>query len=291
MKNMDQEIVKYLKYLNKELNFSKNTIDSYRKDLADFFCFVNRQGIDYLSINRYDVREYLKYLDELKLKNSTIARRISAIRSFYNYLLSMGIISNNIFNSIRNPKLEKRLPNYLSYEELGDILDSIDISTPTGIRNRLLIEMFYATGCRVSELINIKMSDINFTNKSIRIMGKGSKERIVYYGDYAQIYLNMYLETEFNKDSKYLFLNDKKDAMSVQDVEVIIRYIVKDLALKTHVTPHTLRHTFATHLLNNGADIKSVQELLGHASLNTTGIYTHVSNERLKEVYLKTFNR
>ena len=291
MKNMDQEIVKYLEYLNKELNFSKNTIDSYRKDLADFFCFVNRQGIDYLSINRYDVRAYLKYLDELKLKNSTIARRISAIRSFYNYLLSMGIISNNIFNSIRNPKLEKKLPNYLSYEELGDILDSIDISTPTGIRNRLLIEMFYATGCRVSELINIKMSDINFTNKSIRIMGKGSKERIVYYGDYAQIYLNMYLETEFNKDSKYLFLNDKKDAMSVQDVEVIIRYIVKDLALKTHVTPHALRHTFATHLLNNGADIKSVQELLGHASLNTTGIYTHVSNERLKEVYLKTFNR
>ena len=291
MKNMELEIVKYLEYLNKELNFSKNTIDSYRKDLADFFCFVNRQGIDYLSINRYDVRAYLKYLDELKLKNSTIARRISAIRSFYNYLLSMGIISNNIFNSIRNPKLEKKLPNYLSYEELGDILDSIDISTPTGIRNRLLIEMFYATGCRVSELINIKMSDINFTNKSIRIMGKGSKERIVYYGDYAQIYLNMYLETEFNKDSNYLFLNDKKDAMSVQDVEVIIRYIVKDLALKTHVTPHTLRHTFATHLLNNGADIKSVQELLGHASLNTTGIYTHVSNERLKEVYLKTFNR
>lgn len=291
MKNMELEIVKYLEYLDKELNFSKNTIDSYRKDLADFFCFVNRQGIDYLSINRYDVRAYLKYLDELKLKNSTIARRISAIRSFYNYLLSMGIISNNIFNSIRNPKLEKKLPNYLSYEELGDILDSIDISTPTGIRNRLLIEMFYATGCRVSELINIKMSDINFTNKSIRIMGKGSKERIVYYGDYAQIYLNMYLETEFNKDSKYLFLNDKKDAMSVQDVEVIIRYIVKDLALKTHVTPHTLRHTFATHLLNNGADIKSVQELLGHASLNTTGIYTHVSNERLKEVYLKTFNR
>lgn len=291
MKNMELEIVKYLEYLDKELNFSKNTIDSYRKDLADFFCFVNRQGIDYLSINRYDVRAYLKYLDELKLKNSTIARRISAIRSFYNYLLSMGIISNNIFNSIRNPKLEKKLPNYLSYEELGDILDSIDISTPTGIRNRLLIEMFYATGCRVSELINIKMSDINFTNKSIRIMGKGSKERIVYYGDYAQIYLNMYLETEFNKDSNYLFLNDKKDAMSVQDVEVIIRYIVKDLALKTHVTPHTLRHTFATHLLNNGADIKSVQELLGHASLNTTGIYTHVSNERLKEVYLKTFNR
>lgn len=288
---MELEIVKYLEYLDKELNFSKNTIDSYRKDLADFFCFVNRQGIDYLSINRYDVRAYLKYLDELKLKNSTIARRISAIRSFYNYLLSMGIISNNIFNSIRNPKLEKKLPNYLSYEELGDILDSIDISTPTGIRNRLLIEIFYATGCRVSELINIKMSDINFTNKSIRIMGKGSKERIVYYGDYAQIYLNMYLETEFNKDSKYLFLNDKKDAMSVQDVEVIIRYIVKDLALKTHVTPHTLRHTFATHLLNNGADIKSVQELLGHASLNTTGIYTHVSNERLKEVYLKTFNR
>ena len=288
---MKQENVNFLIYLDKELNFSPNTIDSYKKDLADFFCFINKNNIDYLKINRQDIRGYLKYLDESKLKNSTIARRISAIRSFYNYLLTKGIIDNNIFNSIRNPKLEKKLPNYLSYEELSKILDNIDTSTPIGLRNRLLIEMFYATGCRVSELINIKLIDINFSNKSIKIMGKGKKMRVVYYGEYAQDYLDKYLKTGFNKDSKYLFLNDKKKHLSINDVENIIKELVKNLSLKTHVTPHTLRHTFATHLLNNGADIKTVQELLGHASLNTTGIYTHISNDRLKEVYLQVFNR
>ena len=288
---MKQENVNFLIYLDKELNFSPNTIDSYKKDLADFFCFINKNNIDYLKINRQDIRGYLKYLDESKLKNSTIARRISAIRSFYNYLLTKGIIDNNIFNSIRNPKLEKKLPNYLSYEELSKILDNIDTSTPIGLRNRLLIEMFYATGCRVSELINIKLIDINFSNKSIKIMGKGKKMRVVYYGEYAQDYLDKYLKTGFNKDSKYLFLNDKKKHLSINDVENIIKELVKNLSLKTHVTPHTLRHTFATHLLNNGADIKTVQELLGHASLNTTGIYTHISNDRLKEVYLQVFKR
>ena len=200
---MIKEVDNYLNYLNRELNFSFNTIDSYRKDLADFFCFVKKRKIDYLKLDRYDVREYLKYLDEKKLKNSTIARRISAIRSFYNYLLNNKIVSNNIFNNIRNPKLEKRLPNYLSYEELAKILDSIDISSDIGLRNRLLIEMFYATGCRVSELINIKMVDINKSNRTIKIMGKGSKERIVYYGDYAADYLEKYLASGFNKNSGY----------------------------------------------------------------------------------------
>lgn len=288
---MEREVAKFLEYLSKELNFSSNTIISYRQDLADFFCFGEKHKIDYKNLKREDVRKYLKYLDDCKLKNSTIARRISAIRSFYNYLLSNGVVENNIFNNVRNPKLEKKLPNYLSYEELAIILDNIDMSTEIGVRNRLIIEMFYATGCRVSELINIKMSDINTTNKSIKIMGKGSKERIVYYGEYAEYYLNKYLNTGFNKGSKYLFLNDKKEKFSIQEVEQVIHKLIEHLAIKTHVTPHTLRHTFATHLLNNGADIKSVQELLGHASLNTTGIYTHVSNERLKEVYLKTFKR
>lgn len=288
---MPQDVARYFDYLIKELNFSDNTISSYRRDLLDFFSFLKKNNIDYLRVDRYNVRAYLKYLDEKKLKNSTIGRRISAIRSFYNYLLSTEKITNNIFNSIRNPKLEKRLPNYLSYEELSEIFKKIDISSLEGLRNRLIIEMFYATGCRVSELINIKMSDINTQNKTIRIMGKGSKERIVYYGDYAAYYLKKYLDTKYNSQSKYLFLNNKKEKMTIGEVEEIVRNIVSDLALKTHVTPHTLRHTFATHLLNNGADIKSVQELLGHSSLNTTGIYTHITNDRLKEVYLKTFNR
>ena len=278
----------FLEYLSKELNYSENTEISYREDITNFLNYLGKNNIDYKFIDGQIIRDYLKYLDDAKLKNSTIARRISALRTFYNYLLNKNIVSTNLFNSIRNPKIERKLPNYLSYEELAKILDNIDISTKIGLRNRLLVEMFYATGCRVSEMINIKVSDINKSNNSIRIMGKGKKMRIVYFGEYARDYLDRYLPLI---DTDYLFTQESRDKLSIHDVEYIISDLVKNLALKTHVTPHTLRHTFATHLLNNGADIKTVQELLGHSSLNTTGIYTHVSNERIKEVYRKTFNR
>ena len=283
-----KDLGNFLEYLNKELNYSENTEISYREDITNFLNYLEKNQLNYKKIDGEIIRDYLKYLDEAKLKNSTIARRISALRTFYNYLLNKNIVDTNFFNSIRNPKLEKKLPNYLSYEELAKILDNIDISTKIGLRNRLLVEMFYATGCRVSEMINIKVSDINKSNNSIRIMGKGKKMRIVYFGEYARDYLDRYLPLI---DTDYLFTQESGDKLSIHDVEYIISDLVKNLALKTHVTPHTLRHTFATHLLNNGADIKTVQELLGHSSLNTTGIYTHVSNERIKEVYRKTFNR
>ncbi len=283
-----KDLGNFLEYLNKELNYSENTEISYREDITNFLNYLEKKQLNYKKIDGEIIRDYLKYLDEAKLKNSTIARRISALRTFYNYLLNKNIVDTNFFNSIRNPKLEKKLPNYLSYEELAKILDNIDISTKIGLRNRLLVELFYATGCRVSEMINIKVSDINKSNNSIRIMGKGKKMRIVYFGEYARDYLDRYLPLI---DTDYLFTQESGDKLSIHDVEYIISDLVKNLALKTHVTPHTLRHTFATHLLNNGADIKTVQELLGHSSLNTTGIYTHVSNERIKEVYRKTFNR
>ncbi len=283
-----EEVGKFIEYLSKELNYSDNTVISYEEDINNYLEYLKKQNINYKKIDNIAIRNYLKYLDDLNLKNSTIARRISALRTFYNYLLNKGLVDTNLFNSIRNPKIEKKLPNYLSYEELARILDNIDISTFIGLRNRLMVEMFYATGCRVSEITNIKVNDIDKSNNSIRIMGKGSKERIVYFGEYARDYLDRYLPLI---DCVYLFTNEAKEKLSVHDVEYIIKDLVKNLALKTHVTPHTLRHTFATHLLNNGADIKTVQELLGHSSLNTTGIYTHVSNERIKEVYRKTFNR
>lgn len=283
-----EDLRKFLEYLTKELNYSENTEISYREDITNFLNYLEKKQLNYKKIDGEIIRDFLKYLDEAKLKNSTIARRISALRTFYNYLLDKNIVDTNLFNSIRNPKLEKKLPNYLSYEELAKILDNIDISTKVGLRNRLLVEMFYATGCRVSEMINIKVRDINKFNNSIRIMGKGKKMRIVYFGEYARDYLDRYLPLIA---TDYLFTQESGDKLSIHDVEYIISDLVKNLALKTHVTPHTLRHTFATHLLNNGADIKTVQELLGHSSLNTTGIYTHVSNERIKEVYRKTFNR
>lgn len=277
-------VVDYLSFLKKNLNFSDNTIISYQSDLDDFFSFLEKNKKNYKNINKDDVTSYLKYLDEKKLTNQTVSRKISCLRSFYNYLEKEKMVNENIFKNIRNPKIRRKLPNYLSYEELRIIFDSID-----DLEKRLIIEIFYATGCRVSELINIKIQDIDFTKNTIRIYGKGSKERIVYFGEYAREYLDKYLRKQ--EKSKYLFTTKKKEKYTVNEVERIIKDIVKNLSIKTHVTPHTLRHTFATHLLNNGADIKSVQELLGHSSLNTTGIYTHLTNERVKEVYLKTFDR
>ena len=288
---MNKEVYKFLDYLKNNLGYSKMTIISYQKDLDDFFSFVEKYNINYLNLSKDDIRLYLKLLDERKLKSSTISRRISCLRTFYNYLEDQKMVDGNVFKLIRNPKLDRKLPNYLSYEELRVIFDSIDISDSVGLRNRLLIEMLYATGCRVSEIANIKISDINFNNNSIKIFGKGSKERIVYFGDYARYYLDLYLNRNINNNGKYLFVNENNDKMDITEIEKIIKDIVYNLSIKSHVTPHTFRHTFATHLLNNGADIKTVQELLGHSSLNTTGIYTHVSNERLKEIYFKTFKR
>ncbi len=291
---MEEKVKEYLNYLQKEVNASPNTIISYQKDLLGLTSFFKVKHYNYQNLKRDDIREYLKELDAKKLKKTTISRKISAARSFYNYLLDEGVVSENLFKTIKNPKLDRKLPNYLSYEELRQIIDSIDIKSNEGIIKRLFVEMFYATGCRVSEMVNIKLKDIDESELKIRILGKGSKERIVYYGEYAQEILTTYLKEVRplldTNNSEYLFLNKGKP-YDIYSVEKMIKDVVADLALKSHVTPHTFRHTFATHLLNNGADIKTVQELLGHANLNTTGIYTHVSNERLREVYLKTFKR
>lgn len=284
-----KEVDNFLYFLKKELNYSDYTIKNYQLDLTDFFKYVDKSNIDFLSIENIHVRGYLKYLDTCNLKNTTISRRISALRTFYNYLLEKGLVKSNIFLNVKNPKLEKKLPNYLNYTEIEELLASIDTKTDEGLERRLLIEMFYSTGCRVGEMVNIKISDIDFSSKTIKVMGKGSKERIVYYGDYASKYLEDYLK---NKDKKgYLFTNKRGEKLTIEEVEYIVRDIMKHISIKTHVTPHTLRHTFATHLLNNGADIRTVQELLGHANLSTTGIYTHVSSDRLKDVYFKTFKR
>ena len=284
-----KEIDNFLYFLKKELNYSDYTIKNYQLDLTDFFKYVNKSNIDFFNIKNTHVRGYLKYLDTCNLKNTTISRRISALRTFYNYLLEKGFVKSNIFLNVKNPKLEKKLPNYLNYTEIEELLASIDTSSSEGLERRLLVEMFYSTGCRIGEMVNIKISDIDFSSKTIKVMGKGSKERIVYYGDYASKYLKDYLK---NKDRKgYLFTNKRGEKLTIEEVEYIVRDIMKHISIKTHVTPHTLRHTFATHLLNNGADIRTVQELLGHANLSTTGIYTHVSSDRLKDVYFKTFKR
>lgn len=291
---------KFLEYLAKELNYSNYTITNYARDLDNFAEYLNQNNLDFLTLDRTSLRSYLKYLDERHLKNSTISRHLSSLRSFYNFLVNENVISSNIFTTIRNPKIERKLPNFLSMVELQELLDSISLDTLQDIENRLIIELLYATGIRVSELCNIRLDDFNFDAKSIQIMGKGSKERIVYYGEYAEKYLNLYLDKARdvllnNQDSPYLLVKQEGKQLTIFEVEKIvdklIQHLAQNVSFNKHVTPHTLRHTFATHLLNQGADIKTVQELLGHSSLSTTGIYTHVTSDRLKEVYRDFFPR
>ena len=251
-----------------------------------------------MNIKYTDIKSYLTHLYEKKYKSTTISRKISALRTFYAFLYDKNIVDKNVFEYITLPKKEKRLPKYLSNDDIVEIFKIIDISTPLGIRNRLILELLYGSGLRVSELCNIKLSDIDFSNKSIRIIGKGKKERIVYYGEPCKRIIDLYLngtrdEILGKNKNEYLIIGNKKSnkSLSVRSVELILNNIIESTSLDKKASPHTLRHTFATHLLNDGCDILIVKELLGHSSLDTTGIYTHISNERLRKVYLNNHPR
>lgn len=294
---MDKYITLFLNYLVNERNYPNDTTaKNYELDLLNYQDFLKENNLNYLKITKDDIRSYLKYLDKLKYKNSSISRHLSSLRTFYGFLVNEGVIESNIFKSISSPKKKKQLPNFLQYDEVEKMLSVCDLKEPLHIRNRLIIETLYDTGIRVSELVNIKLNDLNIATKEIIVLGKGSKERIVYFGDYEIDILNLYLNQARpkllkNKSNDYLLLNHLGDRLTDRGVRLIIDDVIKKASLKHKVSPHTLRHTFATHLLNEGADLKSVQELLGHSSLSTTQIYTHVSNERLRSVYLKSHPR
>ena len=292
---MQKDCKNFLDYLSIELNYSPNTIKSYESELLKFNEYLEMEELDYLEINKDNVRSYLKYLDNLKYKNSSIGRNISALRSFYRFLVIKERIGKNIFASIRNPKIERKLPNFLSELDMERILEfSTNENYKPNIytsRDLLIIELLYDTGCRVDELVNIKLKDINQGEKNIKVLGKGAKERVVFYGEYAKEYLENYLiDREVllkGRKSEYLFVSLESNRLTTRRIAQIIEDILKIVGIKNKVSPHTLRHTFATHLLNNNADLRSVQELLGHSSLSTTQVYTHVSNERLRHVYLE----
>lgn len=295
-KELLKQINNFLEYLSYEKKYPETTIASYQEDLHNYKDYLTLKRINYQTINKDQIREYLKYLDKKKYAKTTISRNLSTLRHFYSYLVVKKEVPLNPFKLVKNPKKDKKLPNFLQPNELQKIFDSIDTKTPLGLRNRLIIELLYATGIRVSELTNLKLKNIDYQNKEIRIIGKGNKERIVFYGEYAAYYLNLYLKESRNKllknkDSEYLLINNIGTNLTSRGVEDIIKKVVNEAALKHNISPHVLRHTFATDLLNNGADLKSVQELLGHSSLSTTQIYTHITNERIRSIYLKTFPR
>ncbi len=290
---MVKYLEEYLKYLKYQKNYSSLTIDSYEEDLVSFLDFLNKENLDVLSVVYDDIRFYLMDLNNQKNKASTISRKLSSLRGFYKFLINRDYIKNNPFTLIKAPKKEKKLPRFFYYNELEEMFNSIDISTPLGERNRLILEVLYASGVRVSELVNIKVKDIN--DEEIKVLGKGNKERITRIGDYAREILDLYLEDGYkelnSKNSEYLFLNKNGDKLTTRGIRYILDEIIKNTNVKKKISPHMLRHSFATHLLNEGCDILSVQELLGHESLSATAIYTHVTTDRLKDVYFKTHPR
>lgn len=287
---MDKYIENYLDYLSYQKNYSKHTILNYEEDLIFFKDFLEEDNIKFLELEYSDIRKFYNYMDKLKYSKNTISRKISSIRNFYKYLARNGDIPFNPFSLTNGPKKDKLLPKFLYYNELEDLFDACDLSAFLGVRDRLILEMLYATGMRVGELETIKITDINFSDNSIKILGKGNKERIVYFGEYAREILDMYLKMRTDK-TEYLFINNNKERLTARGVRYILNRIVDKTSLNTKVSPHMLRHSFATHLLNEGCDLLSVQELLGHESLRATQVYTHVTNDRLKDVYLKAHPR
>lgn len=278
----------FISYISKK-NYSINTYTSYINDLYYFYIFIKK---DLKKVTFEDVKDYLEHLNLKKEKPSSVRRKISSLKSFYKFLYKNNYMDKKDYplTKVAYPKMEKKLPKFIYYNDLLEIINE-STKDKDGVRDRLIIEMLYATGVRVSELINIKINDIDFNNRRIIVLGKGNKERIVYYGEYAEEVLKEYMKTHERKNHNYLFVNSKCGQLTDRGVRYIIDNIMSKLSVKTHVTPHVLRHTFATDMLNNGCDIKVVQELLGHSSLKATEIYTHVTNEHLKKVYYECFPR
>lgn len=292
---MQKYMDKFNEYIILEKHYSNDTVINYTKDLDDFYNYLDSKKIK--SINSVDynvIRGYLMYLHEKEYSKKTINRHISTLKSFFKYLLGEHYIKDNPMSLVSGPKLDKKLPKVLYYEELEKLLNVEEDDDVISLRNSLILELLYSTGIRVSELVNIKTNDIDRHNTQINIFGKGSKERVVIYGSVCKDKLKKYLSkrNELDKyNSEYLLLNNLGRKLTTRGIRYIIDKIIKDGGLKFHISPHVLRHTFATHMLNEGADLKSVQELLGHENLSTTQIYTHVSNERLRSVYLNSHPR
>ncbi len=290
MKNEDLE--NYLKYLEFNKNYSTNTILSYEEDIEEYLEYLNKECLSLYEVKYGDLRFLLDYYNKMKLKNLTIRRKISSLKGFYKFLCRNNKVNDNPFSYVTLPKKEKKLPQYLNYNEMIEIFDIIDTKDFLGIRNRLIMELLYATGIRVSELVNIKEMDIDMNNKSIIVTGKGDKSRIVFFNDITKKWLETYIvEVEIFRKIDVLIINNSGEQITTGGIRLIMDKIITQTSIVKNVHPHILRHTFATHLLNNGCDLLTVQELLGHSSISTTGIYTHVTTDHIKDVYYHTHPR
>lgn len=289
---MNNEIEEFITYINLEKKLSKNTITNYRFDLENYINYLEKERIyDVNNIKEDDINNYLQQLSKNGLNPRSIRRHITTIKEFHKYLVKYKIVNKNVSLNIDALKVSKKLPNVISSEEMHEILD-IKLNNSFHIRDKAMVELMYGSGLRVSELVNLTIYNIDFQNKLILIEGKGNKERLVPMSRYSYDALKSYLEIRSSlvkkgKNEEKLFLNNHGEGITRHGFNYILKNILKEKNINKNITPHSLRHTFATDMLNNGADLRTIQELLGHADLTTTRIYTHVMNNKLKEDYLK----
>ncbi len=287
-------------YILVEKNFSEHTAKAYCSDILSFIIWLGDEGCEQADSSK--IKDYLHFMQKFDYKKTTIARKIASIRTFYKYLSREKKIENNPAQNLISPKRPKALPKFLSMDEIEEILNNINISTPAGYRNRAILELLWASGMRVSELSNLNFGNLNLENNEITVFGKGAKERIILITDRAKDYLQKYIEYARPlvakgyelppvSDDSPVFINKTGYRLQTRMVRNVINEIVEKIELPKKVTPHMFRHSFATHLIENGADLRVVQELLGHASISNTQIYTHISMQHMKEVYEQTHPR
>ncbi len=293
MNNLIQE---FINYLSVERGLATNTLESYGRDLRQYYQYLGGDNVDPDAVSRTTIINYLMFLQKQGKATATIARRLAALKAFYQFLVREKRIKTDPTANLESPKLEKRLPRVLTVGEVERLLAQPDPSHPAGLRDRAMLELLYATGIRVSELVSLNLADVNLETGYIRCIGKGSKERIVPLGSLAIHWVQEYLQSgrpKLVKDRQEpaLFVNHHGYRLTRQGFWKIVKKYAHDARIDKEITPHTLRHSFATHLLENGADLRSVQEMLGHADISTTQIYTHVTKGRLKEVYARTHPR
>ncbi len=276
-------------YLKIDKRYSDLTVESYRAEMKGYLDFFKEKNIKVKDIKNSDIKEYLAYIKKGQTSERTLAHNVSVIRTFYKFLLTQKVIERNPTEFLELPKLRKKLPTVLSKEEVEKLLD-IDLTDCYSYRNKAMLELLYSTGLRVSELVNLELSNIDLENCTLKTIGKGNKERIIPISDYAlyyvEKYINEYRGSMLKKGvNNYVFINNHGNVMTRQGFFKIIKKLALEKDIKTPISPHTLRHSFATHLLDYGADLRSIQEMLGHSNLSTTQIYTHVSSEHLKDNY------
>ncbi|WP_148867153.1 site-specific tyrosine recombinase XerD [Thermosediminibacter litoriperuensis] len=294
---MEDLLKQFLEFLSIEKGLARNTIESYKRDLKSYLFFLRSQNItDIKFTSKTTIISYLLLMQKSGKASSSISRACAAIKSFYHFLVRERYIKEDPTINLDTPKLEKKLPRVLTVEEVERLLEQPDTSDPLGFRDKTMLELLYATGIRVSELISLTVDDVNLDMGFLRCLGKGSKERIVPIGSFAVNYLRRYINGTRDrilkgKSSNILFVNHMGEALTRQGFWKIIKKYARKAGINKEITPHTLRHSFATHLIENGADLRAVQEMLGHADISTTQVYTHITRTRIKEVYDKTHPR